>query len=151
LFGQGATLMKAYLLAAGLTELADRIDSATIDSTSFSAVAAVNFDRRVPSQNSAAIGDHCAMVPPFTGNGMAMAFQSAEMAFEPVLAYTREECNWSETCLALHRSQTSRFRLRLASAHWMHPYLLQPAKQRWLAAADRIRLLPFRPLYAALH
>ncbi len=151
LSGHGMNLINAYLNASGLKALADRLQSAEIETASFSAVAAISFDRTVTRQSVVSLGDACAMVPPFTGNGMAMAFQSAEMALDPLLVYSRGEANWSDTCLAIHRLQTRRFRLRLASAHWIHPYLLQPGKQRWLAAFDRARLLPFRPLYAALH
>jgi hypothetical protein len=80
-----------------------------------------------------------------------MAFQSAEIALAPVIAYARSTMNWSETCAMIHRAQARLFRVRLASAHLVHPYLLRPSRQRWLAALDRIHLLPFRRLYSALH
>ncbi len=151
LSAHGADLICAYLDATGLTGLAEKLRSAEIDANSFCSVAAVDFDRRVPRQTGVVLGDHCAMTPPFTGNGMAMAFQSAEIALAPLTAYARTETNWDETCATIHRAQSRRFRLRLVSAHLVHPYLLQPARQRWLAALDRVRLLPFRPLYSALH
>ena len=109
------------------------------------------FNRNVPVQGSLTLGDACAMVPPFTGNGMAMAFQSAEIALDPLISFARNEITWSEACSVIHCALLKRFRVRLASAHLLHPYLLQPGKQRWLAAVDRARLLPFRPIFAALH
>jgi hypothetical protein len=87
----------------------------------------------------------------FTGNGMAMAFQSAEIALDPLLAYARGQCDWPAASRTIHESLRRRFRVRLASAHLLHPYLLHPGRQRWLAALGRAHLLPFRPLYAALH
>jgi 2-polyprenyl-6-methoxyphenol hydroxylase-like FAD-dependent oxidoreductase len=147
----GAGLIFAYLNAAGLGPLADRLRAAGIDDSSFCAVAAVSFDRRVPARDAVALGDACAMVPPFTGNGMAMAFQSAEVALDPLLAYTRGECDWPATCRAIHVALRRRFRFRLASAHLLHPYLLQPGRQRWLAALNRAHLLPFQSIYSALH
>lgn len=144
-------LLLGYLRSAGLGELASRIESAGIEPDSFCAVAALAFDRRVDAVDRIRLGDAGAMIPPFTGNGMAMAFQSAEAALGPLLAYARGETDWPETCRATSRALRGRFRVRLASAHALHPFLLQPRRQRWLAALTRARLLPLSPLYAALH
>ncbi len=151
LSARGADLLIAYLGAAGLDSLAARIRAATTDPASFCAVAAVSFDRSVPDFDRVTLGDTCAMIPPFTGNGMAMAFQSAELALDPLIAYVHGKSGWPDVCRAIHQAQGRRFRLRLASAHLLHPWLLQPARQHWLAALNRAHLLPFRPLYAALH
>ncbi len=147
----GSALLQAYLVEAGLRSLAARIAGAAVDPASFCAVAALGFDRRVPSNDQLSIGDAGAMIPPFTGNGMAMAFQSAELALDPLLAYARGEFSWPATCRATNRALRGRFRVRLASADAVHPFLLTPRRQRWFAALSRARLLPFGPLYAALH
>jgi hypothetical protein len=91
------------------------------------------------------------MIPPFTGNGMAMAFQSAETALPPLLAYARGTAAWSDTCEVISGALRRRFRLRLASAAAVHPFLFSPARQRVLSALNRVRLVPLAPLYAALH
>lgn len=147
----GSALLQAYLAAAGLRSLAARIDAVNVDPESFCAVAALGFDRRVPANDRLCIGDAGAMIPPFTGNGMAMAFQSAELALDPLLTYSRGESTWLATCRATNRALRGRFRVRLASADAVHPFLLKPRRQRWFAALSRARLLPFGPLYAALH
>lgn len=151
LCAKNTDLLLGYLQAAGLGALAQRLTTATLDRSSFCAVAAVGFDRTVPSFDEIRLGDACAMVPPFTGNGMAMAFQSAEIALDPLLAYGRGDLEWPEARRTIHRALRRRFRLRLASAGALHSFLLQPARQRWLATLNRARLLPLRPLYAALH
>ena len=115
------------------------------------AVAAVGFDRRVPAADRVCLGDTCAMIPPFTGNGMAMAFQSVEVALDPLLAYACGERAWPDVCRTIHAALCRRFRVRLASADTLHPFLLEPPRQRVLTALNRARLLPLRPLYAALH
>ena len=98
------------------------------------------------------LGDACAMIPPFTGNGMAMAFQSAEIALDPLLAYARGEAGRGRRPAGRSTPRCAgRFRLRLASADMLHPYLLRPPRQRWLLALGRAHLLPLRPLYAMLH
>ena len=91
------------------------------------------------------------MIPPFTGNGMAMAFQSAELALEPLIDFAQGKATWPAACHAIQAALHRRFRLRLATAQALHPFLLQPRRQRWLAALSRARLLPLTPLYATLH
>ena len=149
--GQGLTLLLDYLRAAGLQTLAARLASATVESGSFCAVAALGFDPQVDSSDQMNLGDAGAMIPPFTGNGMAMAFQSAEIALPPVLAFARGESDWSHACRVTAIALRRRFRVRLASAALLHPFLLRPRRQRWFAALGRARLLPFGSLYAALH
>ena len=149
--GQGASLLLAYLRAAGLGLLADRILHAEPVEDSFCAVAALGFDRRVKPKEGIWLGDAGAVIPPFTGNGMAMAFQSAELALPSVLAYARHKSAWDETCRVTNLALRARFRVRLASAGALHSFLLRPQRQRWFAALGRARLLPFGPLYAALH
>ena len=82
---------------------------------------------------------------------MAMAFQSAEVALAPLIAYARGDEEWPHTRQVIHRMLRRRFRVRLASAGALHSFLLQPSRQRLLGALNRARLLPLGPLYAALH
>jgi len=148
---KGPALLLDYLHAAGLGALAARLASAELDSASLCAVAAVGFDRRVAVGDRIALGDAGAMIPPFTGNGMAMAFQSAATALDPLIAYARGECVWPETCRKIHSGLRRRFRVRLAAAAVLHPFLLQPRRQRLLGPLARAGLLPLRAFYAALH
>lgn len=147
----GVALLHAYLQAAGLPALAGRLAAAKTDPESFSAVAAVGFDPHVPQAAGVRLGDACAMIPPFTGHGMAMAFQSADVALDPLLAYARGTCDWPEVSAAIETGLRRRFRLRLAAADLLHPFMLRPLRQRWLARLSRARLLPLRPLYSVLH
>lgn len=149
--GERSALLLAHLRAAGLAPLADRLEPATIEEVSFCAVAGLSFGCGPARAERLVIGDAFAMIPPFTGNGMAMAFQSAALALEPVLAYARGEAGWEDTCRAVHVCLRRRFRFRLASAGTLHAFLFSPRRQPWLNALNRIRLLPLRPLYAALH
>lgn len=151
LCAKGPDLILGYLQAAGLKMLADRLAAAELDPASFCAVAAVGFDRRVAASDRVQLGDACAMIPPFTGNGMAMAFQSAEAVLDPLLAYARGDSTWAVARRDIDSGLRRRFRLRLASAALLHPYFLQPKRQHWLSGLNRARLLPLRPLYALLH
>jgi flavin-dependent dehydrogenase len=148
---KGTALLPAYLQACGLPELAVRLQQAKLDAKSCSAVAAVDFDPRVGPSKEMRLGDMLAMIPPFTGHGMAMAFQSAETALDPLIGYARGELTWDQTREIVQRKLRRRFQVRLASAGMLHSFFHQPAHQRWLRALNRARLLPLRPLYAALH
>jgi flavin-dependent dehydrogenase len=140
-----------HLEAAGLAGLSRRLQTAEIDEDSFSAVAALSFGRERPPPGRICLGDSLAMIPPYTGNGMAMALQSAALALEPLLAWARGQRSWPDTVATVNRRLWRRFRTRLVSANALHPFLLEARLQRWLAFAGRARLLPLRPLYHLTH
>lgn len=152
LCAKGHHLLLAYLSAAGLGVLAERLARATLDDHSFSAVAALDFSPPPgPAEKQLTLGDAWSMIPPFTGNGMAMAFQSAECALDPLLAFARHTRDWTTTTHAIQTALARRFRVRLAGARLVHPFLLRPSRQRWLTRLARTHLLPLRPLYTLLH
>lgn len=145
------TMVKVYLRAAGLDALAARLEKSDVCPESHCAVAGVNFDRSGTTGNRMNLGDTFSMIPPFTGNGMAMAFQSAEVALDPLLCWARGGTAWEEALRLTGDRLRRRFRLRLATADLLHPFLHAPPKQRWLAAAARAGILPLRPIYHLLH
>jgi len=147
---RGVDLMLSYLESAGLRGLAARIRSAEPDQDSFCTTAATLGDWRIPSSERVRLGDACATIPPFTGNGLAMALQGAAMAVEPLLAYAAGDSGWGETARRIGSAQRSRFRRRLALAALLHPFFLERRRQSCLAAAVGFRLVPFGALYAAL-
>ncbi len=147
-----AAALPACLRAAGLGALADRLAAAEVDPDSRCAVAGLAFDGLArPAPSRLVLGDAHALIPPFTGNGMAMAFQSAVVALDPLLAWSRGEAGWAATVSRVQKLLRRRFRLRLASSALLHPALLRPRGQAGLAAAARAGLLPLDPLYHALH
>lgn len=149
--GQGRHLLLGYLHAAGLNELAARLAATATDPAAFCAIAGVGFNARLRMDDHLRLGDAGALIPPFTGNGMAMAFQGAAIALDPLVGYAAGRLDWPEAVKKIQAGLRRRFRLRLAAAALMHPFLLDPPCQRWLAAFTRADLLPLRPLYAALH
>lgn len=150
-----STALPTYLRASGLVDLADRLGSVELDPDSHCAVSALAFG---PSPNSGfangeklALGDAHAFVPPFTGNGMAMAFQSAALALDPLLKWARHESDWSAAVAAVREKLRARFRLRLAGSAFLHRALLQPAVQAAFRATARAGLIPFATLYQVTH
>ena len=150
-----ATALSAYLRASGLSDLADRLGSAELDPESHCAVSALAFG---PAPNHAdaddeklSLGDAHAFSPPFTGNGMAMAFQSAALALDPILRWTRHETDWAAAVSAVREKLRARFRLRLAGSALLHLALLRPATQAAFRASARAGLVPFASLYRVTH
>jgi len=149
--GPGPAVLLRHLEGAGLGHLARRLEAAEPDPSSFCAVAALGFRPGRPEPGRIGLGDSLAMTPPFTGNGMAMALQSAVLAAEPLSVWARGGRTWPETVEAVNRRLWRRFRTRLVSASLLHPFLLESRLQPWLALASRARLLPLRPLYQLTH
>ena len=80
-----------------------------------------------------------------------MALQSAVLALDPLTDWSRRKSPWAATVATIDRNLRQRFGRRLAAASLLHPYLLDPRRQRWLVLASRTRLLPFRPFYHLTH
>lgn len=147
---RGVDLLGAYLRASGLVTLAERLRAADIDPSSFCVTAASLGDASVAAPDRIRIGDACATIAPFTGNGLAMALQGAVLAVDPLTAYSRGELSWPDAVRAVSSAQRRRFRRRLVFASLLHPFLLERRRQSCLATMAASRLLPFRALYAAL-
>ncbi|MDF3057456.1 MAG: putative electron transfer oxidoreductase [Rariglobus sp.] len=139
------------LRGSGLKGLAARVEVAEFRPSSVSAVAGFAFDRRVGRGRGVVLGDTCAMVPPFTGNGMAMAFTGAALALGPLVDWAAHGVAWETVSARIHLALQREFRLRLGSAAWLHPLLLNRHGQGCLRGLTRAGLLPMRPLYHLLH
>ena len=139
------------LRACGMQSLAERLEIAQIRPDSRSAVAGLAFDRFVQEDGAVHLGDACAMTAPFTGNGMAMAFTSASLAVDPLVAWASGVQSWDETTRLIHVGLQKEFRVRLASASFLHPFLLNRTAQRCLESLIRAGLLPLTALYRLTH
>lgn len=142
----GPELLLEYLAAGGNVKLVERLRSARADEVSFSAVAGFELGRQEIEDDFCAIGDAESMIPPFTGNGMSMAFQSAEVALEPLACWSRGKLSWDACVAEIRHGLHHRFRRRLLVASAMHPVLLRRGGRTFLEVLARSGALPFRPL-----
>ncbi len=110
-----------------------RLAVAEFDESSFCAVAGISLrPQRAAARAECCVGDAITMIPPVTGNGMSMAFESAELAIEPLAAWSRGEISWTEARQTLaHRCDTA-FARRLAWAKWLQRMMLTPSLQNVL-------------------
>ena len=122
-----ADLLTAYLRKNKNTALADRLTSAEWREDSFTAVAGFGLGLQKPSPGTLTLGDSHAIIPPFTGNGMSMAFQSAEIALPLLTLYAEGKTDWQAACTAIAASHHKTFRKRLTTAKFLHPLLFKSA------------------------
>lgn len=140
-----------YLRGSNLRAVAERIEQAQIDPASQCAVAGLTFEAAPPEPGFPRLGDARVMIPPFTGNGMAIAFQSAELALGPLAEWAARGISWEEASRRVEAGVEKRFHRRLALAAALHPFLLAPGLQSLFRVFNRARLLPMRSIAGAVH
>jgi menaquinone-9 beta-reductase len=100
---------------------------ADFDEDSFCAVAGLSLKpQRAETSEESSIGDALTMIPPVTGNGMSMAFESAEIATDHLAAYSRSEINWREAQRRIARACDLLFARRLAWARVLQWLMFSP-------------------------
>jgi 2-polyprenyl-6-methoxyphenol hydroxylase-like FAD-dependent oxidoreductase len=109
------------------TPLWERLAGAAFDQGSFCSVAGFSLKpHRAVSRIECCVGDALTMIPPVTGNGMSMAFESAEMAVEPLIAYSRGEHSWNDVRLRVAAACDNAFAGRLAWARHLQWMMFTP-------------------------
>ncbi len=140
--GKGVALLSAYLRACGLHPLAGRLDAAKHREGSFSAIAGFSLGHQAPMPGITALGDATTMIPPFTGNGMSMAFQSAETALEPLRLWSLGHTPWEQASNAIRRACRARFRRRMTVSGILHPWIFSTSARSALRSLSQSGLLP---------
>lgn len=146
--GDGPALLPAYLEAGGQRELADVIRRSEWREHSFRAVAGFNTGRQPALPGLLGIGDADRMIPPFTGNGMSMAFEAAACALPPLLSWAEGGSSWDHTMRAVRAALDRKFKLRLATAGLLHPVLLSTTGRSVIRHLAGAGLLPFGSMMA---
>lgn len=140
-------LLLAYLRAGQLEQLAEQLHSGDIDPDSLLGVSAFQLGHQSSDDKIAAerlhLGDSYSMIPPFTGNGMTMAFQSAELALQPLTEYAQEGRSWPATVAKIREAHRPQFDRRVRWAMKLHPFLLRPLGQKTLVTLARFHAIPF--------
>lgn len=147
--GRGGRLLAAYLRANGLNRLADRMGGWETDGPSFSATAGFSFGRQ-ERVGGFCVGDAYYLIPPFTGNGMSMALESAWLASEWLAGYARGDLGWSDARAGYERACSGHFRKRTKLSGGLHPLLFHRLGRRLLRSAASAGVLPFDYLFQQL-
>jgi 2-polyprenyl-6-methoxyphenol hydroxylase-like FAD-dependent oxidoreductase len=116
------------------SELSNRLANASYDESSSCSVGGLSLRRqRAVDLPELCIGDSLTMTPPVTGNGMSMAFESAELAIEPLVGYSEGKLDWPQAHEAVARACDRAFSGRLAWARVLQWMMFAPAFKGTLA------------------
>ena len=144
--GSGVNLLWEYLEANGLGALRSRLQGVEVVDGSFIGVSAFHLGAQDVAEDECVLGDAESMIPPFTGNGMSMAFEAAESAIVPLESYAAGGANWQSTIVELRGRLKERFRRRLTTARVIHPLLFSDFGKLLLSASASAGVFPFRSL-----
>ena len=145
---RGEGLMDAYLIANGCGNLARRLRSACFVEGSLAAIAGFDFGSQLHS--GFAVGDRSLLIPPFAGNGMSMAFESAAYAKGCICDFWGGQLNWKQASQKQASFQSKAFGRRMDYATVLHPFLLSAPGLRILGALAASRMLPSTFLFKVL-
>jgi flavin-dependent dehydrogenase len=107
--------------------LHSRVADARFDEDSFCSVAGLCLrSQRATQRNECCVGDALTMIPPVTGNGMSMAFESAELAIEPLAEFSYGQLTWDGARHEIATRCDKRFTPRLRWAARVQRALFQP-------------------------
>ena len=140
----------ATLESHGLAYLAGRLREATARTDSFCSVSGLRYSA-FPGRDSTALGDRYRLIPPFTGNGMTLALESAEAILPLAVKYAQEDLSWEGFSRQSAHCLEERFHARIRTANLIHPFLLQPSLQSLLALSTRAHFPPISTLYRLTH
>lgn len=124
---------RAWLGGQTGSPLNRRLAGAEFDEGSFCSVAGISLrPQRAAARAECCVGDAITMIPPVTGNGMSMAFESAEVAVEPLATWSNGDISWGEARWQIARRCDAAFSRRLAWAKWLQRMILAPSLQNTL-------------------
>ncbi|MGB7768815.1 MAG: hypothetical protein WBN22_08180 [Verrucomicrobiia bacterium] len=124
---------REWLCGPAGSPLNQRLVAAEFNESSFCAVAGISLrPQRAAARAECCVGDAITMIPPVTGNGMSMAFESAGMAIEPLTAWSGGNISWDEARRQIARACDNAFTRRLAWAKWLQRMMLTPSLQNIL-------------------
>ncbi len=116
--------------------LASRFSGAKLVPGSVATVAGLDYSSGgAVSDFSVQLGDAQGLIPPITGNGMSLAFESAALALGPLIEWSGDSLSWEATCREIRLRQQAAFSSRLVRARWLQRFLLGDALRkgrRWV-------------------
>jgi len=136
-----------YLEHCGFGALIERIDAESCVAGSACSVAAMSYRQQSDPVDGTSLGDARSLFPPFTGNGMSMAFEHAALAVEPLVRYAAAESSWEQCQLEIIKQNRKHFSGRLRVARGLHRMLTSEKLFKAVAGAARSSLFPFQTFF----
>ncbi|MEI6537164.1 MAG: hypothetical protein WCN98_17615, partial [Verrucomicrobiaceae bacterium] len=150
--GPKAELLPRRLREIGLDAVAERLEQAAVDEASITGIShfELGFQSVFQHSDTLALGDGHSLIPPFTGAGMSMAFESAARALPSLLDWVNDRISWSEAVSTVQSRLRIHFRRRMGWANLVHRALLSRVGPGLLRAGVGWRMLPFDSLVRVL-
>lgn len=136
-----------YLQHCGFDALLERIDRASVVAGSACSMAGMSYQAPEIPTGHTSLGDAQGLIPPFTGNGMTMAFEYAALASEPLLRYARSALTWEACQQQIARHSHQQFDRRLFVARSLHRLLTSEKLFKVTTGFARSPLFPFQSFY----
>jgi menaquinone-9 beta-reductase len=147
--GETALPWRELLQGQPGTVLRQRMAGAELDEASYCAVAGLSLrPRGAAAQSECCVGDALTMIPPVTGNGMSMAFEAAELASQPLAAYSRGEISWKQGRETIAHACDAAFAQRLSWARWLQWMMFAPVLRTGLGSVALNSKLLWRAMFA---
>ncbi|MBN8711027.1 MAG: hypothetical protein BGO12_22325 [Verrucomicrobia bacterium 61-8] len=144
----GLEILDRYVELGGLGTLRNRLREAVAREDSRSAIAGFRLGWQAEHPGRLSLGDARAMIPPFSGNGMSMALESAAIAAPILASFARGELRWDDAISRASRTLKSRFSSRMKFARILHPFLTSAPGRAFFSTASR--LLPYGAIFHLL-
>jgi len=149
--GPSARTLGSQLERSGLKGLARRIASAQLVPDSFCAVAGLAYRSVDEKRGPLRLGDSFAMIPPFTGHGMTMAWQGAAAALPVLQAWAEGNTDWDDALAEARRAVGVRVGARCRRGRFLHAWLLRPEMPLIVRLLDQAGIFPAGLLCRLLH
>jgi len=144
----GQDIIERYIEAGGLLALRDRLRRAGSKEDTRSAIAGFRLGWQMERPGRLSLGDARAMIPPFSGNGMSMALESAAIAAPILASYSEGGLSWECAVSQAGRAMKARFSSRMIFARMLHPFLTSAPGRAFFSTASR--LLPYGAIFHLL-
>jgi 2-polyprenyl-6-methoxyphenol hydroxylase-like FAD-dependent oxidoreductase len=116
-------LLIEHVRRNGSHALARSLQQASWREGSFCAVAGFELGTQNRLPGVLCLGDSHAIIPPFTGNGMSMAFEAVDLALPELVSYAFGQVDWAVAVASIEKSFANAFHTRLAASRCIHPAL----------------------------
>jgi flavin-dependent dehydrogenase len=115
-----AATWREWLSGESGSILRQRLAGAEFAPDSFCSIAGLQpVPEKAVQYSDCRVGDAITMIPPLTGNGMSMAFESAGLVMASVSDYSRGKLTWQQACREAAGRCEQRFRRRLRWSAWL--------------------------------
>ena len=139
---------KRFLPGDECTALHEKLREVRYDETSFCAIAALDPTGAQPlDPTEMRIGDSLGMIPPVTGNGMSVAFESASIATGPLAEYSRAKATWNDAVKSFQQQWSIESSRRLRLDRLLHPFLFNEPLQKLFFSNRTLAIWFLRKLF----